>query len=389
MHKNKLLVYITFIFLIVGCKAENNQEINNSNEINLQNKNAHIGYDSNGNKIYSSDNIIAEKTLKKSSIQAVIITSKGEIILELEFEKTPMTVANFIGLTEGSIQNDSKGEGESYYDGLKFHRVIKDFMIQGGDPTGTGGGGPGYQFGDEFHPDLTHDKPGILSMANAGPGTNGSQFFITHKATPWLDNKHSVFGHVVSGQDVVSVIEQDDLINSIRIIRNGKAAQKFDAPTIFNESQLALKKINKEVSKANKLAYEKVIEGSNETKSGLRYVIIQEGEGDTPYPGQAVRVHYTGYLLDGTQFDSSVGKTPIEFILGAKKVIPGWEEGVQLLNVGSKAKLIIPPELGWGSRGAGQVIPPNATTIFEVELVEIIEDPHMKDHDHSDPNHTH
>jgi len=389
MHKNKLLVYITFIFLIVGCKAENNQDINNSNKINLQNENAHIGYDSNGNKVYSLDKKIEEKTLNKSSIQAVINTSKGEIILELEFEKAPMTVANFIGLTEGSIQNDSKGEGEFYYDGLKFHRAIKDFMIQGGDPTGTGGGGPGYQFGDEFHPDLTHDKPGILSMANAGPGTNGSQFFITHKATPWLDNKHSVFGHVLSGQDIVSAIEQGDLINSIRIIRNGKAAQKFDAPTIFNESQLALKKINKEVSKANKLAYEKVIEGSNETKSGLRYVIIQEGEGDTPYPGQAVRVHYTGYLLDGTQFDSSVGKTPIEFILGAKKVIPGWEEGVQLLNVGSKAKLIIPPELGWGSRGAGQVIPPNATTIFEVELVEIIEDPHMKNHDHSDPNHTH
>ena len=137
------------------------------------------------------------------------------------------------------------------------------------------------------------------------------------------------------------------------------------------------------------MAYEKVIEGTKKPKSGLHYVIIQEGEGDVPYPGQAVRVHYTGYLLDGTQFDSSINKSPIEFILGAKRVIPGWEEGIQLLNVGAKAKLIIPPELGWGSRGAGQVIPPNATTIFEVELVEIIDDPHMQDHDHSDPNHTH
>ena len=327
------------------------------------------------------------ETIDNSSIQAFINTSKGEIILELEFEKTPITVANFVGLTEGSIKNSAKGEGEPYYDGFKFHRVIKDFMIQGGDPTGTGSGGPGYQFGDEFHPDLKHDKPGILSMANAGPGTNGSQFFITHKATPWLDNKHSVFGHVVSGQDVVDAIEQDDLINTITIIRSGDAAQNFHADIIFNESQIATKKLMEEKEKSNQIAFNKAIDGATKTESGLYYIITQDGTGDTPYPGQTVRVHYSGYLLDGIVFDSSIGKQPIEFMIGARRVIPGWEEGIQLLNIGAKATLIIPPELGWGTRGAGNVIPPNATTIFEVELMEIIPDGHM--HDHNDPNHTH
>ena len=364
MVRKNILLNLVFIFLIVECKAENKQVP------------------------------IKKETDEKSTIQAIINTSKGEIFLELEFEKTPITVANFIGLAEGTIKNSYKNKGEPYYDGLKFHRVMKDFMIQGGDPTGTGSGGPGYQFSDEFHLDLTHSKPGILSMANAGPGTNGSQFFITHKATPWLDNKHSVFGHVVSGQDVVNTIEQDDLIHTIIIVRNGKAAQNFNASEIFDNREevfeikrLEAKKILDEKIKSSKIAFDKACEDAIKTDSGLCYVIIQEGTGDTPYPGQGVRVHYSGYLLDGTLFDSSIGKQPIEFIIGAKRVISGWEEGIQLLNIGAKAKLIIPPDLGWGVRGAGNVIPPYATTIFEVELMEIIPDRHM--HDHSDPNHTH
>ncbi len=163
----------------------------------------------------------------KDGIFALFNTSKGQIICQLEYKKTPITVSNFVGLAEGTKQNSAKADGVPYYDGLKFHRVIADFMIQGGCPQGTGTGGPGYQFEDEIVSDLKHTGPGILSMANAGPGTNGSQFFITHVATPWLDGKHTVFGHVIQGQDVVNKIAQDDLINSVKIIRIGADALNF------------------------------------------------------------------------------------------------------------------------------------------------------------------
>lgn len=172
---------------------------------------------------------------RPDGLYAQINTTKGKIVIKLTPEKTPLTVANFVGLAEGKIENTSKKKGEPYYNGIKFHRVIKDFMIQGGDPTGTGSGGPGYSFKDEFDPSLKHDRAGTLSMANAGPGTNGSQFFITHKETPWLNGKHSVFGYVVEGQGTVDLIEQGDVINSIDIIRVGKSAEKFDAAKVFAE----------------------------------------------------------------------------------------------------------------------------------------------------------
>lgn len=171
----------------------------------------------------------------EDGLYARMNTNKGEILLQLEYEKTPLTVANFVGLAEGEIENTAKAKGEPYYDGIIFHRVIKDFMIQAGDPTATGGGGPGYKFKDEFHKNLKHDSEGILSMANAGAKTNGSQFFITHKATPWLDNKHSIFGHVKEGQEVVNAIEQGDTILSVRILRVGKDAKSFDAPAVFEK----------------------------------------------------------------------------------------------------------------------------------------------------------
>ena len=185
-----------------------------------------------------------KKPKLEKGMYAEITTNKGVILLHLEYQKTPLTVANFVGLAEGKIENKAKN-GKPFYDSLKFHRVIKDFMIQGGDPEGTGRGGPGYRFKDEIVPELKHDKPGILSMANAGPGTNGSQFFITHKATPWLDGKHTVFGHVIIGQDIVDAIAQGDQILSVKIIRKGKEAKKFDAAATFKTLNVEAKQETK------------------------------------------------------------------------------------------------------------------------------------------------
>ena len=344
--------------------------------------------------IFCQNNLIANtnfnKGTKMNSIHAKIETTKGNIILNLEFEKTPMTVANFIGLAEGKIKNDAKPLGTPYFNGVVFHRVIEDFMIQGGDPTGTGRGGPGYNFPDEIDPTLKHDGPGVLSMANAGPGTNGSQFFITHKETPWLDGKHTVFGKVIEGQDIVNAIEQNDAILNMTITRTGEKAENFDAAKIFSEQLEIIEQKEKEKAAKAKEEIDKISKGATTTKSGLKYFILEKGDGEKPKKGDMVSVHYTGLFLDGTKFDSSVDRgTPFEFHLGAGRVIKGWDEGVALLNIGDKAKFIIPPDLAYGSRGAGGVIPPNATLIFEVELLGIDEDHHHHHHDHSDPNHRH
>ena len=316
-------------------------------------------------------------------------TTKGNITLKLEFEKAPLTVANFVGLAEGTKKFEAQGRegGKPYYDGLVFHRVIADFMIQGGCPLGTGTGGPGYRFVDEIDPTLKHVGPGILSMANAGPGTNGSQFFITHKATPWLDGKHTVFGKVLGkkDQDVVNAIAKGDKINKLTILRVGDKAKAFKG----DEAHFA--KIMEDKENAKKIAFEvrmKKEEGQvtaliakykkeNKadvvtTKSGLRYIVLAEGKGDAPAAGTRIAAHYTGTLTDGKKFDSSRDRNePIRFPVGKGFVIPGWDEALSQMKKGERRILIIQHKLGYGERGAGGgVIPPFATLIFDVELVD-------------------
>jgi len=308
----------------------------------------------------------------ENGIYAKFNTSKGEIVVKLTEDKTPGTVGNFVALAEGKLENSARPQGKPYYDGLKFHRVIPDFMIQGGCPQGIGSGGPGYTFDDEFDASLKHDKPGVLSMANAGPGTNGSQFFITHVATPWLDGKHTVFGHVVQGQDVVDAIAQDDLIESIEIVREGEAAQKWNAVEAFRQFEGARERRVADQKKAAEEALEKVAAGFERTASGLRYQMIVNGSGKQAEKGKTVAVHYKGALDNGTEFDNSYKrKKPIEFPLGMGHVIEGWDEGIALLKVGDKARFVIPPYLGYGERGAGGVIPPNAILVFDVELMDV------------------
>jgi len=308
----------------------------------------------------------------QDGLYAKFNTNKGEILVALEFEKTPGTVGNFVALAEGNMENDVKPQGTPYYDGLKFHRVIDNFMIQGGCPQGSGSGNPGYKFDDEFHPDLKHSGPGILSMANAGPGTNGSQFFITHVATDWLDGNHTVFGNVVKGQDIVDAIAQGDKIETLEIVRVGADAENFNAIEAFRTFEGAREKRVAAEREAKRAELDKLAAGFEETKSGLRYQIIQKGSGKKAEKGNQVSVHYKGQLADGTVFDSSYKRNqPLDFQVGVGQVISGWDEGIQLLHVGDKARFVIPSDLGYGSRGAGGAIPPDAVLVFDVELVDV------------------
>ena len=311
--------------------------------------------------------------LQKDGIYAVIDTSKGDIVLELFYKATPMTVCNFVGLAEGTLD---AAKGKPFYDGLTFHRVIANFMIQGGDPDGKGTGGPGYRFPDEFVDNLKHNGAGVLSMANAGPGTNGSQFFITHVPTPWLDGKHTVFGRVVKGQDVVNKIAQGDLMNSISIIRKGAEAQKFTATQKdFNAYLAKATEQVKQRAVQKREKYETFIQQkfpkAVKTENGIFYTITKAGKGTQAQAGKTLTMKYKGSLLDGTVFDDSDMHEPLKFIAGAGQLIAGFDQQAAQMVVGEKRTIVIPPELAYGSRGAGGLIPPDAYLVFELELLSV------------------
>ena len=333
----------------------------------------------------------AAKPKPAEGIFATISTTKGDIVLSLEYVKAPVTVANFISLAEGKNPNlkVEKLKGKPFYDGLKFHRVINDFMIQGGDPDGNGSGGPGFSFKDEFVPELLFDKGGILAMANSGPATNGSQFFITHKETPWLNGKHTIFGHVVSGMDNVNKIVQDDVMTKITITRKGAAAKKFNSEKIIAEDARKdeAKKLEAKKVIADKAAYFTTTKANaTTTASGLKYVITQKGTGVKGAEGSTIYFHYAGYFEDGNLFDSSMpsvaksygkydsnrdaqgGYKAFPFTVGKKDgMIPGFIEALNIMTDGEKAIFFLPSNLAYGEGGAGGVIPPNATLVFEIE----------------------
>lgn len=340
-------------------------------------------------------------------IYASFQTTKGTIVCQLEYKLTPMTVANFVGLAEGKdFKVNDVVISKPYFNGLTFHRVIKDFMIQGGCPLGTGTGDPGYKFDDEINENLKHTGPGILSMANSGPGTNGSQFFITHKETPWLDGKHTVFGHVVVGQDIVDAIAQGDIMTTVEIIRVGKDAQNWNAQEAFDkvflEKQMALNKQKEAFAKIEAMSEDqykqfmfdeikKVSKKAKMTESGLVYIISENGSKDRVVKGSKVSLHYTGtFRADGKKFDSSRDRNQtLDFNYIDQKMIPGFEEGIAMIGKGGKITIYIPYFKAYGKGGRPGAIPPYADLVFEIEMVDI-QAPEVENHDgHDHDGHQH
>lgn len=339
----------------------------------------------------------------EDGIYANIETNKGKIIVQLYPKEVPLTVANFITLAEGTNPKVTDSlKGKKFYDGLTFHRVIKDFMIQGGDPMGNGQGGPGYKFYDEFNPDLKHDSKGVLSMANSGFNTNGSQFFITYKPTPWLDaydnekqlkdcsnpriGCHSVFGKVVSDMNILDSIANSDIIKNITIVKKGDAAKTFDAVKVFEEefaksSEKELERLA-ELEKSEKarlekfaadkkLFYEKMnVKKAKKQASGLQILTLKRGTGKRFKSSVETTISYTMYLADGKLIQSTKEGMPFKFTLDKRPLIPGVKEAIMKMRVGGKARLFIPYYLGYGEAGGGP-FPKKADLIFELELLKV------------------
>jgi len=329
----------------------------------------------------------------KDGLYADIETNRGDILLKLHQEDVPLAVSNFVSLAEGNNSSVSDSlKGKKYYDGLTFHRVLKDFMIQGGDPLANGTGGPGYVFEDEFPIDslgnlkYKHDAAGVLSMANGGPGMNGSQFFITHIEMPWLDGIHSVFGKVEKGQDVVNLIAQKDTIKHISIIRVGSKAKEFDAAKVFEvemkNSVAAKQKRIEEVQKAEVARYTQFLEDkevyqkaqgiakATKTASGLQILTLKKGRGKEFSPTTPTTIHYIMLLADGKSIQSTVGKDPFTFTLSQQPMISGVNEAILNMREGGKVRLFIPYNLGYGEKAYGP-FPAKSDVVFELEILKI------------------
>lgn len=311
-------------------------------------------------------------------LYAELETSKGNMLIELDYENAPVTVTNFVGLAEGTIDSNQP-EGEKFYDGLTFHRVVEDFVVQTGDPEGDGSGGPGYEFPNEINQSLTHDEAGIVSMANNGPDTNGSQFFITLSATPWLDGEYSVFGELVEGEETLEAIEEGDTLEAVRIVRKGERARNFETDQAAFDRRLSQLESEREQQQRKTVGQQLDYVKRNwpdaqEAGEGMRYVVDREGSGPSPEAGDTVAVHYTGYLLNGMPFESTDNRDePVEFELGEGQIIPGWDRTLRDMKVGEQRTVIIPPNLAYGSEGARGIVPPNAFLVFDVQLVDIVE----------------
>jgi cyclophilin family peptidyl-prolyl cis-trans isomerase len=331
----------------------------------------------------------------EDGVYADIETKNGSIILELYAKDVPMTVANFITLAEGTNEKVTDSlKGKKFYDGLKFHRVVKNFIVQGGDILGNGRGNPGYKFQDEFPKDSTgnllckHDSAGILSMANPGPSANGSQFFITYRPTPNLDGKHSVFGKVVTGQSVADSIVPNDTIKSVRIVRKGAEAKKFDAVKVFNEGIAKYADIEKEriakLAEVEKTRYENYIKNrdafykkmdvskAKKTDSGLQFLKLKSKSGKKVTDNKDITVHYTLYFGDGKKLQSTLdkGSKAFTFNLSKRPMIPGFKEAVLKMREGEKARLFIPYYLAYGERGGGP-FPPKMDVVFDLEILKV------------------
>ena len=344
----------------------------------------------------AQETVAVKEATKEPGLYAVFETTKGAIVAKLAYDKAPVTVANFIGLASGEMEWKDPETGamvkRPFYDGLKFHRCIPGFMVQGGCPLGNGRGGPGYSFGDEFDASLRHDAPGMLSMANSGPNTNGSQFFITLAPTPHLNDRHTIFGKVVAGLDVAQAMAtvpmkgaetstpvEDIVMTKVRIVRTGPEATAFDWNKEFAKKdqlpeRMKAYRAGKDKAEMAKLFQTLGVDPAKLQKGegGLEWFVRQPGTGAVPKPGQKIVAHYTGYLLDGQKFDSSVDRgQPFETQIGVGQVIKGWDMAFTQMKVGEKRVLVIPGDLAYGKRGAGGVIPPDATLVFDVELLEI------------------